>query len=502
MVRQTRKIKPSGKKGGSYRTPMDPIENFHIRIVNAHGSISPEYYYIVPENVYLMLPNTCGVTTSSKDVVSQSLFQTPEEGVKTFIDRFVKGGAKTAEGAPFTVYEPGDIIPIHTMTFDPRFESKYFLSKEVPGYAFGFVGTFQPGALGKLPFVHDALVEDPSVPRNNRFIVLWRDLVYRIVNGEYKYVPQNYWVIQRYCMSILNYLRGLGGAYTTFLEPCNDMTLETMTRERCDHVFRYVLPVIPQNSMAPQIMSGKGYTYSMYDIVTEIVSNRTDDKPIFVLFNTCRTLQERVVAEGSWNENAVERHKPSMSLIRAISAAGHTNSEPVNINMNKINTFRKAKGLPIHKHAVIKYDQLLALLGETKASYDASTDADFAPVIARIDPLLAILGAYTPPAVDVVGATRYMEYHIARINGEIEESLRAIAAAEAAAKATAEAAASADAEARKARDLLAFRHRRDKIKDDIAVLKRGKENASKKDTVAKLKAELSDVLEKIKELQA
>lgn len=465
MVRKTRKIKRSRKKGGSYRTPMDPIENFNIRIVNAHGSISPEYYYIVPENVYLMLPNMCGVSTSAEDVAAQSLFQTPEEGIKTFLNRFVKGGSKAVDGAPFTVYEPGDIMPMHVLSFDPRFAiTEYFLRREVPDYKFGFVGVFRPGSLERLPFLNDALIDEKGA-KNNVFRVVWRDLNSR--KGENANFPTESWVIQRYCMTLLNYLRRMGDIYTEHLRPYADIDVGTMTREQCNNIFRYLLPMIPESYMASRILASNIYTYSMYDIITEIVSKRADDNPLFVLFNTCRSLQER----GS---------KPSMAIVRAISNAGHTNSDPAAVNINTINNFRKAKGLSAHKHTVIKYDQLRALLRETKESHDPLTLTEFNPVISKIEPLLAVLSDYMPPAEDVVPATIYMNNNIARIHGEIEESLRIVAAGEEGAK--------------KGRNLLLLKRRRDKLKDDIAVLKRGKGNATA------LKAELSSVVEQIREI--
>jgi hypothetical protein len=463
MVRKTRKIKQSRKKGGSYRTPMDPIENFNIRIMNAHGSISPEYYYIVPENVYLLLPNTCGVSASADDVAAQSLFQTPEEGIKTFLNRFVKGGSKAA-GTPFTVYEPGDIIPMHVLSFDPRFAiTQYFLRREVPNYNFGFVGIFRPGSLEKLPFLNDALVDEG--PKINLFQLIWKDFNSR--KSENANYSTESWVIQRYCKTLLNYLKRMGDIYTEYLRPYEDIDVGTMTREQCDNIIRFLLPVIPESYMAYRILASKIYTYSMYDIITEVVSKRANDHPLFVVMNTCRSLQER----GS---------KPSMAIVRAISNASHTNSDPAAVNMNTINNFRKAKGLSLHKHAVLKYDQLRTFLRETKESHNPLTDTEFNPVISRIESLLAVLSDYIPPAEDIVSATIYMNNNIARIHGEIEESLRIVAA---------------EAEGvKKDRDLLLLKRRRDKLKDDIAVLKRGKGNATA------LKAELSSILEQIREI--
>jgi len=472
---------------------MNPIEKFDIRIVNGHGSISPEYYYIVPENVYLLMPNTCGVPTAAVDVVAQSLFQTPEEGVKTFIDRFVKGGVKAATATPFTVYEPGDILPMHVFSFDPRLATKdYFLRKEINNYKFGYVGVFEPGGLEKLPLVNDAIV-DYGKEKNNLFRVVWVDLKVRIDEGVYKYSPSNPAIIQIFCIKLLKYLRSLGGAYPDYLRSLENYTVVNITREHCNSMFYYLLPLIPQNHMASRILATNRYDYSMNEIITELVSKRADDKPLFVLFNTCRSLLEKDSTKSAWNENnVIKRNKPSMALVRAISAAGHTNSDPVAVNMNTINNFRKSKGLSVHRPAVIKYDELLALLAETKGSYNSSTDAEFAPLMAKIESLITTLSAHSPSAV-VVGATKYMNYQIAELR---DESLRRSAAV---AEATAaEEAATAEADkARKERELVMLKRRRDKIKDDIAALKRGKMNDSKKESIATLKTELASVLEKI-----
>ena len=442
------------------------------------------------------MPNSCGVPTAAVDVAAQSLFQTPEEGVKTFIDRFVKGGVKAATAAPFTVYEPGDILPMHVFSFDPRLAIKdLFLRKETNNYKFGYVGVFEPGALEKFPLVNDAIV-DYEEAKNNLFRVVWIDLKVRIDEGVYKYSPNHPAIIQIYCIKLLKYLRSLGGAYPDFLRALENYTVVNITREHCNAMFQQLLPLIPQNSMASRILATARYNYSMNDIITELVSKRADDKPLFVLFNTCRSLMEKDATKSAWNENnVIKRNKPSMALVRAISAAGHTNSEPVAVNMNTINNFRKMKGLSVQRHAYIKHDELRALLGETRGSYDASTDAEFAPLMAKIESLITILSAYSPSA-DVVGATKYMNYQIAEAR---DESMRRSAAA-AKAAATDEAASAEAAAAAKERELVLLKRRREKIKDDISILKRGKMNDSKKESVATLKTELASVLEQIRVL--
>lgn len=343
--------------------------------------------------------------------------------------------------------------------------------------------------------MNDAIV-DYEEEKNNLFRVVWVDLKVRIDEGVYKYSPNHPAIIQIYCIKLLKYLRSLGGAYPDFLRALENYTVVNITREHCNAMFQQLLPLIPQNSMASRILATARYNYSMNDIITELVSKRADDKPLFVLFNTCRSLMEKELPKSEWNDNnVIKRNKPSMALVRAISTAGHTNSEPVAVNMNTINNFRKMKGLSVQRHAYIKYDELRALLDETRGSYDASTDAEFAPLMAKIESLITILSAYSPSA-DAVGATKYMNYQIAEAR---DESMRRSAAAAKAAAAEEASKAEADAAA-KERELILLKRRREKIKDDISILKRGKMNDSKKESIATLKTELASVLEQIRVL--
>jgi len=489
MVKHTRKIK-NKRNGGSYRTPMNPITDFHLRILTAHGTISPEYYYIVPDNVYLLLPNECGVRTTTAEVVSQSLFQPAEEGVRTFFDRFVKGGSKTAEGAPFTVYEPGDILPMHVFTFDSRLRGVHsFVRKATSDFTFGFVGAFQPGSLEKLPFVDHAVVDGDGI-KNNHFLLVWKDMErgYDFDTRTYNFYPKFHWVLQNYCMEVLNYLRTKGETYLEILKPYIGATSGSLTREQCADIFRYIIPVIPENTMASKILATGEYRYSMHDVIAHFSSQIVHSKPLIILMNTCRSLQETETLEVDWNDNVVKKGKPSLALVRTVSNYGHTNDSDVAVNMKAINAFRATKGLSSVNDTVLKYDQMLAILAETYASYNSATDSVSGPLMKKMEPLLDVLGSYAPRPVDAVVATKYMDEHVGRIKANAEA--RAIAATAASA-----AAAAAEGAAQKARDLAALKRRRDKLKEDIAFLKRGKKNTGE------LKAELSAVLEGIRSLE-
>lgn len=478
-MRHTRK-----RKGGSYRTPMNPMDEFHLRVLNAHGTITPEYYYIVPENVYLLMPNTCGVRTTTSDVVSQSIFESPEEGAKQFRSRFVKGGMNTSKGAPFTVYEPGDIVPIHVFAFSPLLSGVHsFLRTTSAEFPFGFVGTFQPGSLEKLPFLNNAIADGDA--KNNYFRLLWVDLIrqYDLVTRRYFYVPNNSYIIQNYCMTLLDYLRSFGDPYKEVLRPYAGLVNGDLTREQCRNIIKFLLPVIPENSMSKTILDTGKYEYSLYDVVDHLSSK--DGTPVIILFNACRSLKEATRLESAWNDDDPKTTKPSMALVRAISESGHTNDSEGAVNMKAIRAFRAAKGLSMDTSIVLKYDQLAALLRETYASYNHESDVLFAPLMRKLLPLLDILGSYTPPSGEPVFATKYMDANMARIYGDIEESTRRAA----------ETAAVAEKEGRE-RELTALKRRRDKLKIDRMTLKKGKRNTTE------LNVELATVTEQIRRLTA
>ena len=452
---------------------MNPIDEFHLRILNAHGTISPEYYYIVPDNVYLMMPNTCGVKTMTSDVVTQSIFEAPEDGVRTFRERFM--GAKTAEGNSFTVYEPGDIIPIHIFNFSPTLGTRAFLRNAVGTIEFGYVGTFRPGSLHSLPFLDDAT---PLYTRKDNFYgIVWQPGFEKVTD---EYFPKEKYIIQNYCLAIINYLKTLGDAYNDILRPFNTVTRVGLTRSACVDIMKLLLPVIPENSMAPKILASGEYRYSLHDIVEHFSYERSDDKPMIVLFNACRTLKEDGKME--WNGNTVDTVKPSMALVRAMSASVRRNDSDATVNMKLVNTLRIKKGMPIYPYSVIKYDQLSAILHETYAAYNAETDAEFRLLIGKLAPLLEVLAAYRPPAT-AVEATKYMNTHLPRIYAESNASARRVAEAKEAVEKT-----------KHERELLLLKRRRDKLKMDKLALKKAKKNTTAIDV------ELDSIVEEIRRL--
>ena len=471
MVRHTRR-----RKGGSYRTPMRPIDNFHLRILNAHGSISPEYYYIVPDNVYLLLPNVCGVLTLTRDAVTQPILETPEEGIRTFRERFVQDGARTAEGAPFTVYEPGDILPVHIFHFDPALGPGAFVRKAENIVRFIYMGLFQPGSLEHLPFVNNAPSCYGYRSTGNCYSLEWEDpMSYRL--------STSLSAVQNYCMTLIEYLKTKGGAYTKLLHRYSGVTLSNLTREQCVEIIRLLLPVIPENSMAPTILATENYRYSLYDIVEHCLAQRTDKHPMYILINACRSLQESVLG---LEEEKIVRTMPSMSLVRAISGSVHTDDGTSAVNMKIMNDLRRKKGLPSYDYPVIKYDQLRTLLEESRSLYSPETDAEYTGTISKLDGLLEVLGPYAPSALDAVYATKYMGEHMGRITSESDAALRRAAEAANASRRVA-------AEASRAHNVTTYKRKKQQ-------LQMNKKYAKSAEAKAEINAQIRNFTAKIKEL--
>ena len=132
-------------KGGSYSIPLRPEDrpaaDYDLNILTAHGEITPDYYYIVPDNTIIILPNACGLVLKVDESAADYLFMEPTEAKAAFERDFMTTTGKRR--APFTAYFPGDIMPLHLFTFSP-------LLHIYPGqFTMGFVGVFKPGALYK-----------------------------------------------------------------------------------------------------------------------------------------------------------------------------------------------------------------------------------------------------------------------------------------------------------------------------------------------------------------
>lgn len=431
MGKYTRK-----RKGGSYRPPMDGLSKFHLRICTAHGAITPEYFYVVPDNVFLLLPNSCGVSTSTNDVISDPLFLPGKEGYEYFMHRFFKEGGRTESGARFTVYVPGDILPVHVF----HFLSLLSLKEKI---RFGYTGIFVPGSLSRLPFLHHPV----ALPSSNFYALRW---VNPTTTESYHVVPHDHDIAQNFSMVLLKYLREKGHNYREYLKKYAEFHQTTMSYSDCYRLLNEVIPIIPENLLAATIVQTGQHTYSLYDIVDHcVMSKKKTDSPLIILMNACRTLQEREVVDFETDETP---SKPSMALIRTLSAAGHTDDKATSLNMKNIQAFRDTKGLPAIPFPVMKHDALFAFLSQTFTAYNPETDSAYKPLLDLIEPFMNMLGEYRPFG-EKQRATAYMEENIDRIYARAAE-LAAIAAA----------GKNAHNKAEKAETILRLKRRRESLK--------------------------------------
>lgn len=451
MVKYTRK-----REGGSYRAPIERLERFRLRICNAHGTITPEYYYIVPDNVFILLPNSCGLPTSTNDVVSESIFFPAEEGAALFMDRFLKGGTRTETGAQFTVYVPGDILPIHVFDFNSM------LAWKTDELQFGYVGIFLPGALVNLPFLHHPVA--PTGVERNLFKLRW----YPTPAGEiYPYIPEGRLdIAQNFCMTIINYLRTAGPHYKEMLKKYKDIHARTITRSDCLQILDKLIPMIPQNTIAPAIVETRQHAYSMYDVVNHCEMKKTD-APLIILMNACRSLQEQEAVDF---DTDMTPSKPSMMLIRALSNAVHTDEKATSLNIKQIQAFRDVKGLPSIPFPVMKYDALFTFLSETFIAYNPETDSAYKPLMDLLESFMIMLRDYKPFGIKP-RATAYMEENIDRIHAQVTE-LAATAAA------TATTAKNVLIKAEKTEAIVRLKRRREALKTTRLQRKSRKENTT------------------------
>jgi hypothetical protein len=445
MGKYTRK-----RKGGSYRAPMDGLSKFHLRICTAHGAVTPEYFYVVPDNVFLLLPNSCGVKTTTDEVISDPIFLPGKEGYEYFMHRFFKEGGRTESGARFTVYVPGDILPVHVFYF----LSLLSLKEKI---RFGYTGIFLPGSLNRLPFLHHPV----ALPRSNFYALRW-------VNPNAS-LPHDNDIAQNFSMVLLTYLREKGHSYREYLKKYAEFHQTTMSYSDCYRLLNEVIPIIPENLLAPTILQTGQHAYSLYDIVDHCKMSKKTDSPLIILMNACRTLQEREVVDFETDETP---SKPSMPLIRTLSAAGHTDDKATSLNMKNIQAFRDTKGLPAMPFSVMKHDALFAFLSQTFTAYNPETDSAYKPLLDLIEPFMIILGEYRPFG-EKQRATSYMEANIDRIHAR-ETELAAVAAA----------GKNAHNKAEKAETILRLKRRRESLK---ATRFHSKSKAEKSNINGKLK---------------
>jgi len=494
---RTRNRTRKTKKGGSYLVPIRvadrPRDDYDLHILIAHGSISPEFYYVVPPNVILLMPNACGLPLSSAKQATDYLFMTPADAKGAFERDFFEtaGGSLAKLRSEFTVYLPGDIMPLHQFTFDPVLGKTPFLQGRRDKLNFGFVGLFQPGGLHSTPITKDAY---PYTDAPNLYNVPFKEGIYLIGGKTYyrnpfrfaeilisnalayysKQTDPLYRSLYPKLAPALNAIVGtakrvVGGTYEIQLlrGDTSQWLVATDPHKAATDLMELVLPVMPENQLAPKILETGRRAFFLHEIVKPAA------QPQIYLLNSCRSLHEKGENGRNWfnaaNSKPVKKEsfnftKPSMSLVRTISESGKKE-----LNMGKINAFRSSKGLPPNTETVLKYDSFRTLLEETVAVYDAEADMAYGPLVEDIQSVLAHLRTYEP-------AVRVAESTAAEETLEMERKA-AIAALEAERAAVAAAAVvtrkeTIAAEIEKQKRILT------KLRDDIQIFTRAKRNAN------------------------
>lgn len=409
--------------GGSYTVP--PIKStdlkvpYDVNIVCAHGSITPEYYYVVPDNVLLILAQECGTKLNVLDSASHAMFETPENGNKMFEDQFIKGDVKLP--TKYTVYVPGDILPLHGFSFNPMFsKSRQYVAGYLNDIGFGFVGVFKPGSL----YDNSILAACDQYPgyTGNYFIFnktgskleritarteydykTFYNGILELANHLYTDNPELYGPI---LLDKLKWLKKPGTKNEDFLNNMYKLILtefkysgasyidnpylsDTLpTRDVLVKTYQELLPLIPENILSQDIIKENKIDYTLNELVNKIAN---PEKQNIFLINSCRSLHEPVAV--SWNNKDV---KPSSELVKIISNLGKNEEMRASVNMNTINNFRIKKGLEPIKKSVIRFDELLSILLETQGNYNVEKDknSNISKIIPSIDTLIRVLQNY------------------------------------------------------------------------------------------------------------
>ena len=405
MPRQTRRR----HRGGSYTIPVRPSDrpaDYDFFLLTGHGEITPEFYYIVPDNVLLLLPNMCGVPLAASKTATSYLFSSPAQAIKEFEYDFFETAAAGAGArapsrlvSPFTVYLPGDILPLHQFYFSPCLGWEKFVNGRSNQLDFGFVGLFRPGALHK----HPLLPLFKSHPYPNIYSLefgaptnvaqassykksIAKAIQYFIVSKEYDYkiLGQEAAVLVG---SDIDY-RTKGDFYDSFRKG-DPKYVESYINVRSNavKVINTLIPTIPENILYESVLKEKKKIFFLNEIV------KPSEKPSIYLINTCRSLFEDATAPVFELASAYvpNMSKPSMKLVRTVSNVGKQE-----FNMKRLNEFRISKGLSVETPQVMKYDALAAYLKSSMDAYDTEADTIYAPLFEGLQSVYSQLISYVP----------------------------------------------------------------------------------------------------------
>jgi hypothetical protein len=474
-----RKNTRSTRKGGAYSIPIRDIkEHYAIRLVNAHGEISPEIFYVVPDKSYLIMPNICGVPTGIFQTFTDPAYLPIDKAFESFRQKFGVIGE-----VPYTIFTPGDIIPMQTFLFDPTLPTS---EKDIK---VGFVGVFGPSVFFNNPFIQDArkfqyLGADNvfSIPLKNVNMFMFELLEYirlhlNTLDKDSKGKPLS--PIYRIYKTILDSLAGVKISVRQSLEEDTRMTFSqgpvsygtgldeyilSMSRGRFSkekiekikynkslEAIRYLLPLIPENMIGSTVgqMLLENINKKLTRISINQIIEKTRDPSVdtYFVINACRSLREsKDVPEFDFMADSVEvvaaaaaaaatdkndkyktinTSKYSATLISKMNSLVKEREEnPLGIiNMKRINELRVKKGLKKYIQTILNYSELYKLFREMINIEDPG--AEFVPMIESIKDVFTELESYAPK--ETVKATTNIRSEVnlerARVIEKVKEEM-------------------------------------------------------------------------------
>lgn len=462
-------------KGGAYHTPIRILpENFSVRFINAHGDISPEIFYVIPDKTYIIMPNVCGVSTSLSQTFTDPLYLAPNEAFDSFKNRFTL--PKESNGRQlYTVYVPGDIIPMQTCLFDPTlpFTKEHLLV--------GFVGVFGPGQFFNNSFIQKK-VKYKNAGADNVLAIPWKEVNMfmfellehiRIYLGglekDRKGKPIS--AIYRIYKAVLDGIQGVTVPVRKSLEDdtrlvfslgplYHDMEIHegrfdykkigAINYKKSMEAIRYLLPLIPENTfgenIAQLLLDNKDKKLTRMSINRIVEKTRDPSLDTFFVLNACRSLLEsknvgsefnfgptEVGATATATANTtissnnkykkIDMSKYSAALIEKMDTLTLENSSKpmANINMKKINELRAKKGLKPLIQNILTHGELYEIFRGVIEIPESGEE--YVPMIDSIKTVLSELEGYAPrekvkATVNVASEAESARIIIARLSDE------------------------------------------------------------------------------------
>ena len=455
------------QKGAAYQIPIrEPPDHFSVRYINAHGEISPEIFYVVPDKTYLLMPNVCGVSTHISQTFSDPLYLPFDEADTVFRQKFIANSRNASAAAAastedvrfaskYTVFVPGDIIPMQVFIFDP------VIGYTTEIFRFGLVGVFSPAVFEKNPLVslitkYKIADNVYKIPLNAVNMVMFeimeniriylnkcdKDAKGKAVSSFFslykvileKLCGQNI-PIKNIMLDDPRFLYSFGvykydNLYNEYYKSrigrkYNIEKIGKIPFKISSVIVRLLLPLISENMFneelgAVLLQQFKESTDKKRISINTIIEKTRDPSvdTIFVI-NACRSLKEQkdkplldfrkndseVGAAGATvattfatvpdKYTTIDLTKPSAKMIGKLdrmTIENISNPDAV-INMTRINSLRRKKGLRPVIQNVLEYSELYDILKEIADLPEPGPE--FAPMVASIRDLLSYLSG--PP---------------------------------------------------------------------------------------------------------